>query len=365
VNNAQLSSSPFFNAVVISFLLTCSLLVTPLVAFKVQAQVQADEVLQSGFIDLIYDENSGLVYVQLDKSQLDQEFIFQSSLPRGIGSNDIGLDRGQLGETRLVKFSRFGNKVLLQQLNTEYRASSSNSAERLSIDEAFADSVIAGFVIDSQDDDSLRFDYTDFLMSDIHGIADRLSASSQGSYSVDKTRSGVFMPRTKAFPENTELEALVTFSGSPKGRFIRDVSPDAKSVTVHLHHSFIQLPDDNYEPRVFHPFSGFWKHSFKDYSAPITDEMEVKYIPRHRLKKKDPTTWLSEPEEPIVYYLDPGIPEPIMTALKEGALWWDQAFANAGYIDAFQVEVLPEDADPMDVRYNVIQWVHRATRGWS
>jgi hypothetical protein len=330
-----------------------------------QGKSVANEQEFSGFVDIIYDKGSDSLHLRLEHSQLNQEMLFQSSLPRGIGSNDIGLDRGQLGETRLVKFVRFGNKVLLQQVNTDYRASSSNDAERLSIDEAFADSVIAGFTISSESDNSLSFDYTDFLLSDIHGISDRLSNSGQGSYSVDKSRSGVYLNRTKAFPENTELEALVTFAGSPSGQYIQDVSPDAKSVTVHLHHSFIQLPDDNYTPRKFHPFSGFWKHSYQDYSAAIEENMEVKYIPRHRLAKKDPKAAVSEAVEPIVYYLDPGIPEPVMTALREGALWWDQAFAAAGYENAFQVKVLPQDADPMDVRYNVIQWVHRATRGWS
>jgi hypothetical protein len=341
------------------------LFIAALLALAVQGVSVADEQEFSGFVDIVYDKSSDSVHLRIDESQLGKEMIFQSSLPRGIGSNDIGLDRGQLGNTRLVKFVRYGNKVLLQQVNTEFRASSSNSAERLSIDEAFADSVIAGFTIDSEDDARLTFDYTDFLFSDIHGISDRLNRSGQGAYSVDKSRSGVYLPRTKAFPENSELEALVTFAGSPKGQYIRDVSPDAKSVTVHLHHSFIQLPDDNYQPRVFHPFSGFWKHSYQDYSAAIQDDMEVKYIPRHRLHKKDPKAQVSEAVEPIVYYLDPGIPEPVMTALKEGAQWWDQAFSAAGYANAFQVKVLPEDADPMDVRYNVIQWVHRATRGWS
>ena len=318
-----------------------------------------------GFVSLLYSPDTNSVFLQLKKSQINQTMLFQSSLPQGIGSNDIGLDRGQLGDTRLIRFERFGNKLLLKQLNTEFRALSSNLAEQKSIDEAFADSVIAGFEIAHESDTHIALDYTSFLLSDVHGISDRLSRSGQGAYSIDKSRSGVYLPRTKAFPQNTELEALVTFAGSPSGQYINDVSPDAKSVTVHLHHSFIALPDDNYQTRVFHPYSGFWKHSFIDYSVPIEAKMEQAFIPRHRLAKKDPSASVSEPVEPIVYYLDPGIPEPVMSALRDGAMWWDQAFAAAGYKNAFQVKVLPQDADPMDVRYNVIQWVHRATRGWS
>lgn len=335
----------------------------------VQAQDKEDflqaKQAMSGFVEIVYSNSDDKVYLALDVAQLNQQMLFQSSLPHGIGSNDIGLDRGQLGDTRLVEFQRFGNKILLKQLNTDYRASSSNVAERNSIDEAFADSVIAGFEVAHESVGKIYIDYTAFLLSDVHGITEQLSQTGQGSYSIDSARSGIYLPKTKAFERNTELEALVTFAGTPKGRYIRQVTPDAKSVSVHLHHSFFALPDDGYKTRVFHPYSGFLKHSFYDYSAPLDAEMEQKFIPRHRLSKMNPNAEVSAPVEPIIYYLDPGIPEPVMTALREGALWWDQAFAAAGYKNAFQVKVLPEGADPMDARYNVIQWVHRATRGWS
>jgi hypothetical protein len=316
-----------------------------------------------GFFDFYYQIEQDKVFLKIDK--FDQTFLFQSSMPQGIGSNDIGLDRGQLGDTRLVKFERYGNKVLLKQLNTQYRASSSNLAEQASIDEAFADSVIAGFPVVAADDNSVIIDYTDFLLSDIHQISQRLAATDQGSYKVDLKRSGVYLDRSKAFPDNTELEALVTFGGSKPGQYVYQVTPDPISISVHLHHSLVKLPDTDYQPRKFVPFSGFWSVGYQDYSVAIEDNMTKQFIPRHRLNKKQPNADISEAIEPIVYYLDPGIPEPVMSALRDGALWWDQAFSAIGYKNAFQVKVLPEDADPMDVRYNVIQWVHRATRGWS
>ncbi len=321
--------------------------------------------LLEGFIDIRYDKSEDKVYLRLSKQMLEQAFIFQSSLPHGVGSNDIGLDRGQLGRTRLTEFVRFGNKIMLNQLNTTYRSSSQNAAEKASIDEAFADSIIAGFKIDSETEDYIEFDYTSFLLSDIHNMADRLKFRKQGSYKLDAKRSGVYLAKTKAFPLNTELEAVITFSGEPKGQFIRQVTPDAQSVTVHMHHSFVKLPENDFKPRAFHPYSGFNKHSFYDYSVPIDADMEQKYIRRHHLEKKHPDTSTSEAVEPIVYYLDPGIPEPVYSALRDGALWWNQAFEAAGYKNAFQVKRLPDGADPMDVRYNIIQWVHRATRGWS
>ncbi len=310
-----------------------------------------------------YDDESDKVYLAVPTDHA--EYLFQSSLPYGVGSNDIGLDRGQLGDTRLVSFEKFGNKVLLKQHNTKYRAVHGGDAEKQSIDEAFADSVIAGFTLVAKSDSASLIDYTPFLLSDIHGIGNRLAATNQGSFGVDKMRSGVYLPKTKGFEKNTELEALVTFAGKKPGEYVQQVTPDPESLSVHLHHSFVALPDDNYTPREYHPYSGYWKFSYFDYSTPISEPTEQRFITRHRLNKKTPHAAMSEAEEPIVYYLDPGIPEPVMTALKEGASWWNQAYEAAGYKDAFQVKVLPEGADPMDVRYNVINWVHRATRGWS
>ena len=318
---------------------------------------------QPGFFNIFYDEKSDKVYLEIDK--LNQQVLFQSSLPQGLGSNDIGLDRGQLGETRVVQFEQYGNKVLLNQVNTYYRANSNNEAERQSVKEAFAKSVLQGFTVSAQSKDRVLIDYTSYLQSDIHGVSKTLARKKQGSFSLDKSRSAVFMERSKAFPKNTELEAIVSFKGSKPGQYLRDVAPDAENITVHMHHSFIELPDSNYQPRKFHPYSGYWAIEHKDYAAAIEDDMSVKYIPRHRLEKKNPNAKRSEAVEPIVYFLDPGAPEPVKSALIDGAKCWNDAFEAAGFINAFQVKVLPEDADPMDVRYNTIQWVHRATRGWS
>lgn len=318
---------------------------------------------KSGLIPMYYDDTAGKVFLAIPAS--DEQYLFQSSLPYGVGSNDIGLDRGQLGRTRLVSFERFGNKLMLTQHNTKYRASHGSAAEKQSINEAFASSVIAGFTIVAKNDATNLIDYTDYLLSDVHGIGNRLSGRDQGSYSVDKMRSGVYLPRTKGFEKNTELEALVTFKGKNPGGYVQQVTPDAESLSVHLHHSFVALPEPGYTPRVYHPYSGYWKFNYYDYSTAITEATEQRFITRHRLEKKTPHAAMSEAIEPIVYYLDPGIPEPVMSSLKEGASWWNQAFEAAGFKNAFQVKVLPEGADPMDVRYNVINWVHRATRGWS
>ncbi|TMN93947.1 peptidase [Pseudoalteromonas phenolica] len=316
-----------------------------------------------GHYSFYADTQSGKIYLDVDKFK--QPFLLQFSLPYGVGSNDIGLDRGQLGGTHIAQFERFGDKIMLRALNTYYRASSSNAAEKQSINEAFASSILQGFKVVAEDNDSVLIDYTPYLLSDVHGVSRTLANRKQGSFSLDGSRSAVFMPRSKAFVDNTELEAVLTFKGSKPGKYVRQVSADPYAVTIHQHHSLIKLPDDEYQPRQFHAQSGYWSIEHKDYSAPLSESMLVRYIPRHRLAKKDPTAAQSEAVEPIVYYLDPGVPEPVRTALLDGARWWEQAFEAAGYSNGFQVKILPEHADPMDVRYNVIQWVHRATRGWS
>lgn len=316
-----------------------------------------------GFFTFYHDTRQGKFYLEVPRKE--QSFIFQTSLPWGLGSNDIGLDRGQLGATRLSSFQIEGNKALLVQHNTQFRAQTRNPAENNSVNEAFADAVLYGFDIKAHNKTSVLIDYTPYLLSDVHGVSQRLKQTEQGQFEVDASRSVIYPERSKTFAENTELEAKVTFVGNGTGRWVNQVAANPDALALHLHHSFIKLPDDNYQPRSFHTNSGFWAHSFKDYAAPLGEPMTVQYIPRHRLNKKDPIASESEARQPIVYYLDPGAPEPVKTALLEGARWWAEGFEALGYQNAFTVEVLPEGADPMDVRYNVIQWVHRATRGWS
>ncbi|MDB4134934.1 zinc-dependent metalloprotease, partial [Flavobacteriaceae bacterium] len=275
-------------------------------------------------------------------------------------------DRGQLGNERLVSFQKAGNKLLLIQPNLSFRAITTNNAEENSIREAFAKSVIYGFKILETNDNKYLIDFTSFLMQDKHGVADRLKLAKQGVYKIDKTKSAIELNHTKSFPKNSEFEALLTFSGKPTGNLITSgVSPDPSLVSVVQHHSFIELPDSEYKPREFDPRSGALAISFMDYATPVEDEITKKYITRHRLEKIDPNLEYSEAKEPIIYYLDPGTPEPVRSALIEGASWWNEAYEAIGFKNAFQVKILPEDADPMDCRYNVIQWVHRSTRGWS
>ena len=317
----------------------------------------------SGLFDFTYNHDKDLIYLTVN--ELEKEFLYVNSLSAGMGNNDIGLDRGQLGDQRIVYFSKFGNKLMLIQPNLDYRSTSENPQEKKSVNEAFARSVLFGFPIIEISEEGYIIDLTPFLMQDAHGVANRLSLIGEGDYEIDPTRSAISLPRTKAFPKNIEFDIMLTFSGTPSGSLISSVTPSPDAITLNQHHSFVALPDSNYKPRQFDPRSGANALTFFDYTTPVSRSTKKQYLLRHRLIKKNPSAAFSEALEPIIYYLDNGTPEPVRSALIEGGIWWNQAFENIGFKNAFQIKMLPKDADPLDVRYNVIQWVHRSTRGWS
>ncbi len=332
--------------------------ITPSIGKKTRDMEKLD-----GFLPLYWDSGEGKLYLEVPR--FDEELIYFTSLVTGVGSNDIGLDRSQLGSGRLVRFERVGPRVLLVQLNDRFRAESPSADERRAVEESFARSVLWGFEQVAESGGRALVDATEFAIRDVHGAIGALEATGQGDYELDDSRSAVYLPRTKAFPNNTEIEVSLTFKGGKPGSWVRQVAPEPEAITVRQRHSFVALPEAGYEPRASDPRGGYFGIEYADYAAPIREPIHKRFIARHRLEKKDPEAALSEPVEPIVYYLDRGAPEPIRSALLDGARWWNAAFEAAGYRDAFRVELLPEEADPMDVRYNVIQWVHRATRGWS
>jgi hypothetical protein len=329
-----------------------------------------------GYFNLYWDAKQGKLWLEIDAKKWSTEFLYQTGLPAGVGSNDIGLDRGQLGKTAIVRFERSGPKVLLIEENLAYRAVTSDADERRAVHDSFAESALWGFTIaaeencqapvgSTEENCHALVDATDFFLRDAHGIPATLRRTKQGSFKLDPSRCVIYLPQTKNFPLNTEVEATLTFSGDDPGPWVRDVTPSPESITVREHHSFVQLPPPGFKPRAYDPRSSFFGIAYKDYATPVSEPIVKRFTARHRLEKKDPKAAMSEPVQPIIYYLDRGAPEPIRSALLEGARWWNQAFEAAGYKNAFRVEMMPEGADLMDLRYNVIQWVHRATRGWS
>jgi hypothetical protein len=343
-----------------------------------------------GYFPLYWDERTGSLFLEIPR--FDTEFLYATGLAAGLGSNDIGLDRGIEGAGHVVSFQRVGPKVLLVQGNESFRSSSSNPAERRSVEDSFAKSVLFGFTVAAESNGHVLVDASDFFLRDGQGAAGALRP---GTYRVDRTRSAFYMERTKAFPKNSEIEVTLTFAneaaggrgGGPAqgpsaigagggaagagrggGLFsgsVASVTPVAEAVTLREHYSLVELPDGNYTPRLDDPRAGYGGLEYVDYSTPIGEPMVKRYLHRHRIVKKDPNAAISDPVEPIRYWVDPGAPEDVRKALVEGASWWNQAFEAAGFRNGFQVAVLPDGADPMDIRYNMINWVHRSTRGWS
>jgi hypothetical protein len=345
-------------------LLFCILLTSVLMADPIPTIEEKMKGAQEfpGFFPFYWDSTTGKILLEINR--FDKEFLYVHWLPAGLGSNDVGLDRGQLGDTRVVKFIRSGPKILLVQPNYTFRAITDAPAEIRAVQQSFAESVLWGFDVIAVTGDRVLVDASQFYLQDVFDVISRLKQTKQGEYQLDASRSAFYLENTKNFPENTEIEVTLTFTGESPGEFVQDVTPTPKVITVRQHHSFVQSPEPGFESRRFDPRAGFYGVRFMDFSSPIGEPLWQQLIARHRLKKKNPGT-VSEAVEPIIYYVDSGAPEPVRTALVEGASWWNQAFEAAGYENAFQVKVLPQDADPLDIRYNVIQWVHRSTRGWS
>ena len=339
-----------------------------------------------GYFPLYWEERTGNLWLEIPR--FDSDFLLATGLAAGLGSNDIGLDRGLDGGGRLVRFERVGPKVFLVQSNETFRSTSENPAEQRSVEDSFAKSILWGFTVGAETGGRVLVDATDFFLRDAENIGNQLGQGG-AAYRVDRTRSAVYMPNTKSFPKNTEVEVTLTFAndtaggrggrgggaaGAPAaggrgfGMFsgsVASVTPAADSVTLREHYSLVELPDGNYKPRYDDPRAGYGGMSFVDFNTPIGEPMVKRFLHRHRLEKEDPAAAVSDPVKPIEYWVDPGAPEDIRRALIEGASWWNQAFEAAGFRNAFKVAVLPEGADPMDIRYNMIYWVHRSTRGWS
>ena len=351
-----------------------------------------------GYFPLYWDERSGSMFLEI--ARLDTEFLFNTGLSAGLGSNDIGLDRGSgRGGGRLVYFQRVGPRIMLVQPNQSFRSTSKNPLERKSVEDSFAKSILWGFTVAAETGGRVLVDATDFFIRDVANAATSLRP---GNYRLDRTRSAFHLPNTRNFPMNTEVDMTLTFVNEPTGGggggggptqgpmpitqpgapggggggggfggnlfsgSVGSVTPSPDAVTLREHASFVQLPDHTtFQPRHDDPRAGYGGATFVDYSQPIGEPIQFRYIRRHRLQKKDPNAAISEPVKPIQYWVDSGAPEDVKKALIEGAMWWNQAFEAAGFRNALEVKELPADADPMDIRYNMINWVHRSTRGWS
>ncbi len=318
---------------------------------------------RDGFIPVYLNDRTGAVWLELPADST--RVLFMTTLATGLGSNDLGLDRGSGGGVRMARFDKAGERVLLTFENTQYRSSGGADNQR-TVAEGFAASTVAALPLLAEEGGRLLVDATDLVLRDWNDIAGTLTRNRQGTYTVARDRSRPYRPYTKAFPDNTEIDVALTFaaSGEPGGALRRFV-PDTRALDFRQHLTLLRLPDAAFRPREADPRVGYFGVSFKDYATPLQGQLEKTWASRHRLERVNPNDPKSPIKNPIVYYVDRGIPEPLRTATLEGVAFWTEAFDRAGLKGGFKVELLPEGVDPMDARYNVVQWVNRNERGWS
>ena len=319
---------------------------------------------RDGFLPVYLDGEQGRILLELPRDSMRVLAFFM--LATGLGSNPVGLDRGADGPSQVARFERHGPRVHVVFENWSYRTSLGDGDHARTVSESFPQSTVAALPLLAAEGGRLLVDATEFFIRDWNGVSDALQQNQQGNYALSRDRSSVYRPYTRNFPGNTEVDVSLTFvtSGRP-GPIVNTVAPDGSAFTVREHVSLLQLPDDNYRPRQADPRTGFFGPGFRDYGQPIQGRLEQRWISRHRLERADPTNPRSPIRNPIVYYVDRGIPEPLRTATLEGARFWEEAFNQAGLVGGFRVELLPEGVDPMDARYNVVQWENRHERGWS
>ncbi len=317
---------------------------------------------QEGFFTIHFDEEDGRLLLEVDR--LEKDFLYMTGLATGSGMSSPLLDRGQIQGEFIGRFLRRGNKLYLELQNPRFTSyDADNPALLQSVEESFAKSVIASFEIVESNDEGYLIDATDFFSGDALNLQRRMQQAGHGNFSHNRERS--YIHSARAFPKNTEIQSAVTFVANDPSGQVQGHVPDGRYLTHRVHHSLVELPDDGYEPRPFDPRVGYFSVQRYDFSRGLDEDYVQRHIVRHRLQKTDPEAEVSEVVEPIVYYVDPGIPEPYREAFFEGFEWFAGLFEDAGFRDAFEVRDMPEDMDPMDARYNTVVWVHRSEPGPS
>ena len=348
-------------AVLPVLLLSCSLASTTAWAQPALAERTAGLQRQDGFIPLYWDGGRGRVLIEVPV--FDRDVLYYVSAASGAGSVELPFDRGIL-VTEAIHFQRSGPRVLVVAQNLRYRAVGGSTAQVENVRDSFATSVLASLPVEAEEGSRVLVDATPLFMRDAADVEGRLRRVNQGTFRLDAGRSGFHAPRIKSFPQNAEVETIVTFAADNPGLLVNNITPDGRAFTLRIHHSFLRAPE-GYTPRVGDTRIGVSTIAFRDYARPVNEDTEVQWITRWRLEKRDPAAAMSEPKVPIVFYLDLGIPEPTRTAMRDGALWWNKAFEAAGFRNAVQVRDPTPDMDPMDIRYAWILWINRDERGFS
>lgn len=342
---------------------------TPALAIDPPAQVLQGTVAQSGLLPVHVDARGGRILLSLpppDAEGLSGRFIYVAALETGLGSASLGLDRALSSGSRLLVFRRVGRKILAEVENPRFRAAGAPAEEQQGVRRSFAYSTIwMGDIAAETADGRLLVDISGFLTRDDLGIARALREQENGDYRLVAELSVADANFVRVFPRNIELQGRLTFVSARPGPEVGNIAPIAGNVSFIVRHSLVALPEPGYVPRRFDPRAGSFGMQVVDFNAPLGRPVVYELANRFRLERADPADPASPVRSPIVFYIDRAAPEPIRSALREGVAWWAEAFAAAGWPGAFRAEILPEGADPLDISYSVVNWVNRATRGWS
>ena len=296
-----------------------------------------------------------------DSNGVAGRYLYVAQVETGVGSAATNVDRGAPLSTGIIRFRRMGKKIVAELENTRFHAPAGSAAQQSSVENSFPTATLwVGDIAETGKDGSVSFDIAPFLAMDHFGFAQQLGEG----YALSKEGSLADPARVSVFPENAEFSAMLTFTAKNAPAELRNVSPSSGTIALWVRHSLVELPAEPMAPRT-DPYGFAFSTPRYDFSAPLGRSMLTRLAERHRLEKVDPAAARSPVKEPIVYYVDGAAPEPVRQALIDGVGWWAQAFDEAGFVDAFRVDVLPPDIDPLDMRYNVVNWVNRATRGWS
>ncbi|MEJ1962141.1 MAG: zinc-dependent metalloprotease [Gammaproteobacteria bacterium] len=299
-----------------------------------------------------------------DGEGVSGRYLFTQSIKTGLGSADVTIDRGMQGDTRVLAFRRMGGKVAVVFENPRYRASGDASVQK-GATASFPFSTIALLdVVNEGKGGLVTVDATPLLLTDAMDLGGSLASSAKG-FRLSEKLSAVDPTSVKVFPRNIEMETLQTFVGDVPGNELNTIAPDGRAISFTVHSSFIALPEPGYVPRKWDTRSGSKYAQIYDFGTPLGAPMLTEYATRFRLEKIDAAAARSPVKKPIVFYIDPAAPEPIRSAVATGVRWWADAFDAAGFVDAFKVESLPPGVDPLDARYNVVNWASRQNRGWS
>ncbi len=359
-----------------ALLIGLALPLAPLAAQAPGPQAIVPPAGDSALVPVRSDAAKGRILVTLPGPAADGvalRLIYSTALKTGLGSAPLALDRGRIGNTQMIAFRRIGGKIAVQFENPRFQA-----AKGSAVASDFGISTVwLTDIVEPLGDGQVVIDIAPFLALDTLGIAaslnqeaDVLGVGSAGAiagkgFRLDAGLSLADPASVRVFPDNLEVDALQTYVSDAPGAEVENIVPEPRKVSFTVHHSFVRLPAPGFVPRAFDPRLGGFATQVVDFSAPLGAPVVRDLANRFRLEKTDPAAARSRVKKPIVFYLDRNTPEPIRSHVMKGIGWWGDAFDAAGFIDAFRVEMLPEGADPFDVRYNMVNWVDRATRGWA